>query len=425
MISWPKRNMPGFTAKFRLWLLAIALGISAAAPAHAEVQWQVGASLDIRGDDNVFRLRDNAVPASGGCRRDWIGQVAGNLGLQLGQARVGDLGRSDWYASLIGSVSRQSYDCNAQLSNTGFNGAASVDLPDIGPLRTRITGSTRRQLSSFNEFSAISRNAQTVTQAAASLRLNVTPEVALVANPTFIVSANDDPLLKPLDYRRYGADIGIGYFSPLGNSLILSVGKAKAKGFRARPVQIGNQTFDLRTDQVDTIIGLAMHYAVSPVTSIDAKVEHAKRDDRRVIVADFSGLIGDVSVTWSPREELTFTVDASRALSSQSYLFADGQRSDALGFRANDRLWDRGQFAFSARYSIQHFTFSPLATLQPGGDNRILELQAGVSTERFDRLKIGLELSHIVRLSGGIYAPFSDNSAQLQLTYAFGDINDR
>jgi hypothetical protein len=214
--------------------------------------------------------------------------------------------------------------------------------------------------------------------------------------------------------------MGLGYFSPLGNSITLTLGREKAKGKDPYPVVVLGQTVDLRTNRVDDSVALAFNYALSPLVRLSSRLAYTRRTDHRPVPAGFKGLVGDINLVYAPRDGLSFKLHAARQLSSQSYLFVDGQKTDLFEGEAKTSIARRVAVKLNAAYTNQNLAFNSLADNGPGGHNRLLRFGAELSTQLGEIIRLGLAGGHELRFGGGVYQPFTENSLRLNFTYGFG-----
>jgi len=420
-LSWGRASLVRSLALAALTLLAS----SRAEAANLQGGVSIGAGVD----DNVFLLADRVEPLSGSCRTDQNGLLGGNFNFGIGGEQA-DVVPRDWQAHAVANAFEMINKCNSSLNSANIAVNSQIVSPQIGPISLKLNGSIQHRRSSFGELYGYYGNIQTTIQTSSEVRFEIWDGISLLVRPQFLDSSNSLAALSSLNYRQWGGEIGLGYFSPIGNAIALTVGREKASGKESDLISVQGQLLDFRTDLVDDLIALTVHYVPSPIFQISSRIAYAKRVDHGPIPADFKGLVGDFTLTYAPREGMSLKLRAARQLSSQSYLFINGQKTDIVAGEANGLIGRRIALKLSATYTNQNLGQSLNHNIGlnsasgngSGSNNRLLWFSGQVSRDIADRSSLSLIARHDVRFGGGFYQPYTENALRLIFTYGFGGV---
>ena len=399
---------------------------STATPAGAEN----GATLSVGGlhDGNIFMLPAGSQPTQGGCRQDNGGFAQAALALNFGDKSVvpGQTPRS-WTGSVQSAVMRTQYACNTRLNNTAANGSLSLLSPALGPFDLALTPSIRHHLAPFSEIGSGSIDVQTLTQLQGRAELRVTPDLRAIFDPSLALSRNTAANLKSSNYDHSTLGAGLGYFSPLGNSIAVVASVARIQGTATQIETLGASQTDLRINSRERKIEARLVYDPTVFTQINANIGYAMRRDLRAIPAaygylryNYRGLVGDVSLGFTPGERFRFGVYAARKLASQTNVLINGTRTDMLTGTFSKLLGRDITLNGKAGFVWMHERSDQIATPGPVKTDRVFTAEAGIAKPIARHLDLILDFTHQSRLSGGINGPFTGNLAQIQLAYEFG-----
>lgn len=415
--------------------LAAAAGMLAgAAPARADVAGAINAG--IAADDNVFRLAAGAAPPPRGCRRDTNAAVGGEAQIGLGQPLASATAiPASWSGSLKASGARTFYRCNTDLDATSGQADARLASPRIGPFTLTADASLSRRLSPFEETGSARINQQTLLRSSARLNLNITPDIAVLVQPSYLFSHNRADSFKRLDYAQFGVDAGVVYTSPLGNSIGLRARQAVTRGRYPQIATISTSDgttsaqADLRNDARERLVELDVLYASGPFLRLMINLGYAWRRDRRdlpgilaLLRSDYRGIVGSATLTLRPGERLGLDLSVSRQLASQNFLLATNARTTIYEAALRYQVGSRVELNAKTRLVDQQSRYQLLEPTPVTVANRTTAVSLGGVWSMTDRLTATLDLSHMQRLSGRLIEPFSQNAARLQVAYKMGTL---
>ena len=398
--------------KNSLCLLGAWVAGLAAMPASAQVSAEVGGAVAF--EDNLFRQSGDQPPVLDLPRSDRIYSVNGTVRAQV---RPGDI---DGQLEL--RAGKDWYERNSRLNNFNYQARLTALRPSLDGIGLSVNGLSARRLSSFADLRRPVRNLQFLNQADVEATFPITPEIRLVVNPSYTENTNSNDVLKLNDFRQYGVRGGFGWFTPLGNSIALTVTKRMTDGLRSRPVLTPAGTVDGKTDLSDTSIDLKLVYAISPLTSVSAFVSYVDRDDRSVLNADYHGPAGSLTFDYHPRESLNVTLTGGRRLEGQSFLFVDAVRTDYVTLTGRMTLADRVDLRLVGDHYRRRFRYDPLLS---NGLTTILDrnyrVDAQLEYEIGDRVRATVGAAHEWRDSNYAFGNFRATSIQVGAVVGLGN----
>lgn len=383
----------------------------AASVAHAELTVSAGGKL--RYDDNVFRISRQIAAARGVARSDRTYELEGQLDAAFHP------GAFDVNAML--RVAHEWYDRNSNLDNSNYTGTLSIVRDDQGFFGTRTQVRIDRRLSSFSDIRNGVSNIQQLQSLDNRSTFALTPELRLVVTPRFARGRNSAASVKANDFDRYGVGVGIGYFTPLGNSIALTVSRQYTDGQHSRLVTIGSVTANSPIDVVDTAANLSLRYDLSVFTSIAAELSYVDRNDRSLIDGDYHGPSGRLSLALKPTDTIGLVLTGGRRLESQTSLFVDAVKSDYVSLALSYQLTDTLDLNSSASFERRRFQIDPLALGTTENVQKSYGLDASLSYRPADRFELKLSGGYDRRRSDLAASNFSASTAMLSARYIIGD----
>ncbi len=392
-----------------IWLLALASFASLPTVAWADASGSVGAG--VRLDDNIFR-QPAGLPV-GSARSDQVYSAIAH-----GDATFTP---DNFDVTLSGDASVSRYAKNSNLDNFSYQVSADVERQPDAVIGMTLTALSRRQLSSFADNATRTRNIQQYTNLGFRVTAPFAGDFRVVAQPLFASNINQAQIFKSSDYRRYGGAGGVGYFSPLGNSVSLTVTHEQTDGLSSRFVTINGAASDQRINLADTSIDASVIYLLSPLTTITAKASYLFRTDRTVLRHNLNGPIGELSVDYHPRESFRVTGTIGRRLETQDSLFVDSVRDIYAQAAARARVIDRVDVDVLASFNARTFVgdTSGLITSVPRKD-RLYRIEAGLAYLVLNHVSLGVRGAHEGRNSDLALADYSANTVEVTARYLFG-----
>ncbi len=407
-----------------LALSLVVAGLAFPAVARAQVSGTISAGA--ARDDNIFRVAGGTP--SPGCRSDTLGFGLGQIGYDFGDVQpYPSLVPMQWTGGVSGSVEQIVVRCNTALDNTPLQTPVHVASPQLGPIDFAVNVDASRRLTSFGETASTVINRHGLVKATGHLALHITPDFSLLLTPGATISRNSSAVYQPLDYNQFSVGAGIGYASPLGNSVALIFTRTISHGARPYFQVLSGQSVDLSNDTSEQSAEIRLAYDPSVFTSIALDVGYASRDDRRSLPAidqslrsNYRGPIGSARLSYRPNDGLELVLSATRQLASQEFLIVDSTRTDFVTFNLGKRIGRDVRIIAKADYIVQKIQYPLAPGFVVGTNNRLVDAQISIAEQVLPRVDVNLAYLRQQRLSGGLNPTFADNTVQLQVTFEFG-----
>jgi hypothetical protein len=407
---------PNHTGRARaVPILACLAVLALPAAARAEVAGAVTSAL--RYDDNVFALpTGDTVP--GLTRKDEVSANTADI-----DATLNPIG---YKIDLEGNVDYEAYFKNTAYNNVGYSVQATSN--PATDLRFSIGGSltARQSLSSFASLGEPVRNAQNLVNLEPYLSYQLGGEIALVAAPVYDRSSNSSSLFDAYNYQRYGGSVGLGWHTPLGNRIDLTVGERWTKGLGDRFIDIGIAVIDQPTDLRDRSIDLKVNYQLTPVTSINVTASYIWRHDYTVLAHNFAAPFGEAGIKIEPATGAKIVASVGWRLETLDELFIDSVRTYFADITGSVKLSGRLRLLGRFDYYRRRFEADSVAIV----DGYSLDVvdrvehyyrgEVGLTYALTRRYALSANIAHESRSSTYYYSVFHENIAQLSLTYVFG-----
>ena len=387
----------------RLILSCVALIPSAA---FAEATYGVEASALF--DDNVFRFDDRVATDPGSSRSDRLYSLQGDATASFYPA--------DLEVDVNASGGKTWYDKNSGLDNINYNLASSISRSSGTGVDFDVDLSARRSLSSFDDLHSEIKNIQYLEQATPEVRIPIGAETRIVASGQFIESTSSADALKPNDYQVYGGGIGLGWFTPLGNSVTAQIERRYTEGLHQRLLVLGDGSLaTTKINDADTIGSLRIVYSLSPITSFLVNASYVSRDDRSGLSGSYSGPEGDITLTYRPRDSLEVKLSGGRHLASTSLLFIDSIKVDFVSAQIKAIIDDKFKLTLKGDYESRHFRYDPTFDVVGDGADRTFTANAGIEYDLIDRVQLAVDAEHSFRDSRLTLSNFTDTNVMLSV----------
>lgn len=381
----------------------------------ARAEYLATAGVTYRHEDNLFRTNRRVSDVIGLPRSDNVYGVNGQLDVVFHPR--------DFNVSLGATAGQDWYDRNSQLDNFYYGAELNVQRAPGATIGFNLNARTDRRLSSFADLRSRIRNVQTLHRISNETTVPIAADLRLVLQPDYIESQNSNDIIKVNDFRQYGGGVGLGYYSPLGNSIAVTISRRWTDGLEDRPVLVpGVGPINSKIDLVDTALNLRVRYALSVLTSISTDLSYVDRKDQSILGRDYKGPAGSVTLDYRPRETLSLTATAGRRLDAQSYLFVDSIRTDFIDVNTRAIVADRTRVDIGGTYFRRRYNFDPTfsPTLIDRRDNT-LRLTAALGYRVFDRVDLGVSGAYERRRTNFPDENYSARVVQLSASVEFGD----
>lgn len=413
----PRRDLRRSASDRRCGLAGIIAALIAGLPGQALADVTGAVMGTLRQDDNVFALPSGDQPA--GLRRS-DASYAGTFDLDTALHPAG------YALDLETDVTYAGFARNSAYNNFGYAFALNPHPDYTQTLAFSGALGARRALSGFAALDVPLRNQQTLVTLDPVVNWRVAGELVVVAAPVYDRSTNTAALLKPYDYERYGASFGVGWHTPLGNRIDLTVGERQTRGLGPRLISLGTAVIDAPTRLRDDRVDLAITYQITPATSISATATYLRRRDRTVLAHDVSAPFGEAVVRFHPSTGTWLIADIGWRLETLDQIFVDSVRTAYADVTAATRLGDRWRVYGRANFYRRRFTADRLATVtgySVTAADRVehsWHAEAGFSYALNSHVAANVNYAHELRTS--VFGPsnYHENIGQLALIYVFG-----
>jgi len=394
--------------------VAISVAALASGSAHAEADFRINSGY--RHESNLFRQSKALTDQTGERRSDSVFSLGGTV--------TADVQPGQFDAQLQVDAGHEWYQHNPNLDNFNYSAQLGVTRESGGIVGLRLDALSRRSLSSYADIRARTRNVQDLQRITGEFTVPITPEFRIVANPEYTQSENSATFVRVNDFRQYGTGIGLGWFSPIGNSVAVTIARRYTDGLRDRIIQVPDApAANSRIDLVDTELGVNLRYAPSILTMIEANVGIVHRNDRSILDNDYTGPSGEVTLRYEPRASLRFALTAGRRLEAQSYVFVDSVRSDYVSGSVTAQVLDRLTLNGRVDYSTRLFRFDPLAggVVTQSRKERLTRIEGRGDYRILDRIVLGGRLGYERRRSNVTFGEYKAMTVAATVSVAFGN----
>lgn len=286
--------------------LALTLSLVAAASAQAQTTpYYLGATQAFTHTSNV-RSAAEGTPI----RSDNISETTllGGLSLPFGRQRAYADGR-------IGHIRHNDAD---DLDNTAYDVRLGLDWATIGRLSGGlVVGSTQTlsQLNPGNAPEASRRNMERVDSVEARARFGGDGRLALDGSLGWRQVDYSAFEFRPREYDQTSASVGLSYRPRALLTLSTGIAGQRTKYPRYLEVTPGEFLSD-RGSRRDVYVSAV--WTPTAISTVAARLAHAKVEFDRETVNDYSGLIGSLAWTWQPTGRLQLITTATRDTGRES-----------------------------------------------------------------------------------------------------------
>lgn len=362
-----------------------------------------------RYDDNIRRASDAGNEALAHSGADVITYVAatGQIGTRLGGVDL-SLGANAGQSLFWWNGQFNALDYGTQ-GKVQYNGARGMIV---------IEGAHRRRPIALDEVTSTLNLRQYLTQANAEASREVLGAIRMVGHFEYQRSQTSSQTGRRNDGRVIGLGGGVGYFSPTGNYLTFEYRERRSDGLLDSFVVIDGARVPYRTKFRESSVVTRIFYAPSVVTRVEGSVGYTKHDDRSILDTDFTGMLADISVTWSPTPSLTVTPRLRKAFGTENALFSNGVKVTSYGIGGKGMLGTHVNWSAYINREDRRFRYDLRAddpTLLARRE-RTDRMGMGLSYTTGMKVQIGLNYERIRRKSNLAGFVFTDNAITLTLT---------
>jgi hypothetical protein len=381
------------------------LTISRAGVAFADINGQITAQNTY--DDNIFRTPDREIFPNFSNADDVF---------TLGGGGTLSLNKENFQFNVTGDISENWYTKNSFLSSLSYDG--TLELKEKQKYVSLDVQATQNQaLSSFADIRTPLRNLQSLTRTAARVGLSVSGDIRFVLDAKFNRDTNTNAEISQADYNQSSGGIGVGYFSPSGNSLVLEELRTYTQGITAQSFVVDDILISSKISYIDDTTIVQLSYAPSPVIGLFAQGGYLRRTDQSVFHDNKNTPVGSLRLSYHPDLIAGVDISAGRQLSSQSYLLVNGITDSYI--KANPTLTFPNGIKASTDFSYdqREYGFVPqLAFISSNTSDETMRYDATLSYKLLDNYEFGITGYHEERHSNSISDTYTDNGVMLTLT---------
>jgi hypothetical protein len=385
--------------------VALALAAAQASRAFADVNGYVTAGASY--DNNLFRAPDGQSFA-GFSKSDDIFDLGG--GGQL------NLTNPHFQLNATIDVGQNWYSRNSFLNSLAYDG--SLELTERQKyIDLDVQAAQSQSLSSFADIRSPVRNLQVLTRTAARVGFAATADVRLVFDVKFNRDTNTNALVAEADYNQPSGGVGIGYFSPSGNSVVVEELRTYTQGVNPQIFLLQNGLVGSKINDIDDTTSLQIGYSPSPVLSLYAQAGYLRREDKSIIHDNLATPVGSLRLSYLPDALFHVDISAGRQLSSQSYLLVEGLQDSYVRIKPVVAFDNALNLTFDFNYD--HRSFGIVQQLGFGPSNtsdQSMRYDATLSYKLFDNYEVDFTGYHEERHSNDIIDTYTDNGLTLTLT---------
>lgn len=399
-------------ARYGFALLGI-MALFAGTGSAAAQSYRVTPSASVSYDDNLFRLPPavrETLPDHG---EDVVTYLAidGNARTRIGVIAL-DVQAAAGRTFHANNPNVDTLDYIGKIAATYQTGQATIDATASylhAPVSFADSNSTRRVLRSTTDLTLDASH-------------DLLGNFRLVGRFEYQNLALSGGGLAAYATQRVTASGGFGYYSPSGNSITLEYTRTQGTGGSKKPVEIDNTVQTYRGDARDTSILSHIAYQITGITSLNGMIGYTRHDDRSVLNADFSGLVGNIALRWSPLPGLIVKPAFRRGFSAETLLFSNGVVSTRYSISVRDTLFGRLDVNLGLSRESRRFRYDLRAT-DPLALNRLERTtiaNAGLSYRTGLKFALALDYEHNQRDSTLVDYPYAADTITFTVSRELG-----
>lgn len=392
-------------------LFAAATAMGLALPAHAQMR-TLQASVATRYDDNVFR----APPSV----RDTLPQHGADLVtlLDLNASIKKEIGAIS--TTVQGGLEQTLYADHPSYNalTYQFGGTASYEA---GRGALNITGSHLHELVPFEDTISAQKILHNLTQASLDGSREFFGRVRLVGRVGYLRNDISGATLRGNGVELFSGSVGIGYFSPTGNSVTLEYSQSRSSGLTPSIILTASGPSEYRANYREYSVVSHIVYQLSGITSLKGNIGYTRHDDRSVLNSDISGLQADISLYWSPTPNLTIASSYRRGFASENRVFSDGVSVTSYSLSATETLFGRVNLGLGASRENRNFRYD-LQAPDPSNfsrEEKRTRANASISYNIFSKYTATLQYEYSKRTTMRLELPYTDNVIMFTISRSF------
>lgn len=396
-------------------MLASAVTIPAlisSARADADDTISVVTGYSLRHESNLFRLppgTDTQGETGKSGKSDDIGIAS--LGFRLDKRY--SLQRLQFEANLV----NYRYHTFDHLNFTARNYAAAWSWQLTPAFQGNLTSSRTEALNSFNDFTGYGvRNVRTDENHRLDGVLELDGAWRALGGVAQTVRANSETFLEESDTRLNTVEAGVRRDFRSGSSLSLITRRGRGEYFNRSglsPTQQLDNAFEQREQE------LKLTWPMSAKTTLQGRLAHLERRHEHFPARDYSGQVGNLSVTLRATDKLLLTGGFAHALDpfqSNASSYASTNRF-ALGtlWRITEKTSVRGQYDIARR----DFRGAITNSSADGRHDTLRHARIGIEWEPYRSVVLGAALEHERRDSNQSGYDFKNSTGTVSAQFTF------
>jgi hypothetical protein len=378
----------------------------------------LAAAASVVRDGNLFRLPNGLQPRQLGLNTDQRGDTtivpsaSVDANILFGRQRV----------LLSGTLSRELLKDNPSYDTTDLSYRGSW-LWQIGNAWSgELTDLQQQQRTSFADQLLTQANRQTLHDRHAAIDFRPRPDRRIGVVYDQSIGSNSLGIRQINDYRVTFARAELGIDSGLGHELVLGASSTHADYPNQQIIALAPIDNSYRQTQLD----LSSLFVLSEKTQLRWRIGYARRRHPEVPQRNFSGLVGNVGVSWEPTAKVQGKISINRDLNDA----ADYFRIYTITTTATGELdylpTAKTQIALTASAARIGYKGSPLnfytIVFGPAGyrEDRYDNVRLSLGWTPWDRFSVTLSQALSTRNSSEPQFQFRDWTTELDLQYRIG-----
>ncbi|APW37503.1 hypothetical protein RD110_10135 [Rhodoferax koreense] len=382
---------------------------SGPASADALDTFNLSAGYSTQTDSNLFRLSPSSAVPSSGTKSERIDTTT--LGASI------DKSYSLQNIRINATALDYKYRTNDYLSFTTLNYDAAWRWAVTPRIRGNIVSEKRTSLNNFSDFRNVSaRNLRTVS----SSRIDAEGELAaawrVFGGFQRSRNTNDLPVVQEGDDQVTSTYVGLRYVFPSDNFLSYRLREGTGDYFNRIPTPGSLLPTSLKEEEQE----VRMFWKITGKTTVVARLAHIARTHADLPIRDYSGPIGDVSLSWAATGKINLVAALGRDLSTYQTNTSSFVSANRFSLAPTWRMSDHTSLRAAYQYAQLNYQ-GPLPSATPVLERKDTErtVQLSVNWRPRDALALGLSLQNTRRGSSSPGFDYKFNTATLTALVTF------
>lgn len=362
-------------------------------------------------DDNLFRLPSGTDP------QPFTGKSERSSLIRTDLLGVGfDKRYSQQELHVAASVARYNYSNYDYLDFNASNGSLAWNWAFTPHLTGIVLAERTQTLNSFDDYRNLTtRNIRTNDNRVAGLDYELLGSWHVFAYATRYSSVSDDNSVALEDaYTSNSAQAGIKYVFPSASyiSYIERKENGDYPGGSAQSPTLIDSGFDQRDHEIQAGWVLSGH------TTLTGQIDRKERDHPNFAQRDYSGTVGQVSLSWKPTGKTTIVATAGRDFATYQTVYSNYIATDTLSIAPTWQITPKTALKAKLSRSSRDYLGEPFGPVAERRDT-INSGQLELDWQAARSITVAAILEHDRRDSSYSGFDFTDTTATLNLRLVF------